>query len=102
MLLAVNLRFFILYTFCTTQKNARGSDTLSEIRSKRINNIEPETVRAVSAEQSNIISFLLVSDKAEQLVIQKYKIILIWLIYTKKKAAEIISQQQILGLFFDH
>lgn len=59
-------------------------------------------MRAVSAEQSNIISFLLVSDKAEQLVIQKYKIILIWLIYTKKKAAEIISQQQILGLFFDH
>ncbi len=33
-----------------------------------MNNIEPETVRTVSAEQSNIITSLLVPDKAEQLV----------------------------------
>lgn len=39
-----------------------------------MNNIEPETVRTVSAEQSNIITSLLVPDKAEQLVVQMYKI----------------------------
>ncbi len=81
-LFAVKVRFFILYSFCTIKKNARSSDTLSEMRSKRVNNIEPETVRAVSAEHSNIISSLLVSDKAEQFVIQ---IILIRLIIYKEK-----------------
>ena len=60
-----------------------------------MNNIEPETVRTVSAEQSNIITSLLVPDKAEQLMVQMYKIYSILGNICQQKTAGMCSQQPI-------
>lgn len=69
----VSLRFFILYRFCTFKKNARSSDTLSEIRSKRINNIEQETVRVYTSLYSLWFMDDIISELEDSKINEKIK-----------------------------